>query len=365
MGRQAGPDRVLGPYKCRGGWRVVIVEGGARTFSQVKGSETEAVSLKEEIERGFKRRDLETLRTAVEAFKEHMKAKGDKPSSIYNLERRFDLLFGNTLDGPAKISEAQAAKLVKDMDSKLTPAAKPYATATKVHALTMARAFGDWQVQRKAWRTNPFTGLKVLGRANRGKTQLRIDEARRWLAVVEAAAAAGDEGAVPVMLCFPLGLRAGEVVARTVRDVDDGGRVIWIDQGKTINARRRLVIPERTRPHLLKVVEGRAPEELLFPGLSRYALLRHVRRFCRLAGVTKVCSHSMRGLLATLSIESGAALAAVADGLGHGSPSVTLSHYAQPGSAQAGQVARGLAVIGTVAQPLHSKGESDPSPSVN
>ena len=366
MGRQAGPDRVLGPYKCRGGWRVVIVQGGTRTFSAVKGSVEEAERLKTEIERGLQRQAAEGLREAVEAFKEYMRAKGDKEASVYNLGKRFDLLFGDALDGPARLSDAQAAQLVKAMDSKVKDNGKPYAVATKANALCMARVFGDWMVKtRKAWKTNPFAGLKVLGRPNRGKTQLRIDEARRWLAVVEAAAAAGDEGAVPAMLCFPMGMRAGEVAARTVRDVDDGGRVIWIDQGKTANARRRLVIPERTRPHLLRAAADRAPDELLFPGLSRYSLLRHVRRFCRMAGVTRVCAHSMRGLLATLAVESGAALAAVADGLGHASPAVTLAHYAAPGSAQAGQVARGMAVIGTVAQPLHSTEGQDPPPSVN
>lgn len=365
MGRQAGPDRVLGPYQCRGGWRIVIVRAGTKTFSEVIGSEAEALEHKRETEQSIQRENSEALRVAVDAFKVYMKEKGDKPSSIYNLERRFALLFGAALDGAARISEAQAAKLVKDMDGKTKENGKPYATATKVNALCMARVFGEWMVKNRRWKSNPFTGLKVLGRANRGKVQLRIDEARRWLSVVEAAAAAGDVGAVPAMLCFPLGMRAGEVVARTVRDVDDGGRVIWIDYGKTVNARRRLVVPERTRPHLLRVVEGRAPEELLFPGLSRYALLRHVRRFCRLSGVTRVCSHSMRGLLATLSIESGAALAAVADGLGHGSPSITLAHYAQPGAQQAGQVARGLAVIETVARPLHSQGGKAEPPSVN
>lgn len=36
-----------------------------------------------------------------------------------------------------------------------------------------------------------------------------------------------------------MGLRTSEVLERVVRDLDDGARYLWIDAGKTANARRR------------------------------------------------------------------------------------------------------------------------------
>ena len=49
-----------------------------------------------------------------------------------------------------------------------------------------------------------------------------------------------------------------------------------------------------------------------------------------LANVPRVCTHSLRGLWATLSIESGALSDVVASSLGHGSFEMTAKHYAQP-----------------------------------
>jgi hypothetical protein len=46
--------------------------------------------------------------------------------------------------------------------------------------------------------------------------------------------------------------------------------------------------------------------------------------------VQLVCPHSLRGLWATLGVESGAAETAVAAALGHGSFEMTAKHYAQP-----------------------------------
>ena len=62
----------------------------------------------------------------------------------------------------------------------------------------------------------------------------------------------------------------------------------------------------------------------------RQALHRAVQRVCKAAGVQVVCPHSLRGLWATLGVESGAAETAVAAALGHGSFEMTAKHYAQP-----------------------------------
>ena len=51
---------------------------------------------------------------------------------------------------------------------------------------------------------------------------------------------------------------------------------------------------------------------------------------CDLAGVPRVCPHSLRGLHSTLALEAGATSGAVAAALGHGSFAVTARHYADP-----------------------------------
>jgi integrase len=137
-----------------------------------------------------------------------------------------------------------------------------------------------------------------------------------------------------------------------VRDVDGGGSVLWIDQGKSKNARRHLTIKAQPlRERLAKLVAGRAPEEPVFsvhksgrpatPKTFRNA----VHRVCIAAEVPRVCPHSLRGLWATLSIESGAAEGAVAAALGHGSFEMTAKHYAQPEALVSARSARVLDLL--------------------
>jgi hypothetical protein len=70
-----------------------------------------------------------------------------------------------------------------------------------------------------------------------------------------------------------------------------------------------------------------------------------VSRLCKRAGVPHVCSHSLRGLHATLAVQSGAAAHEVASSLGHGSFEVTQRHYAQASSVANAATARVLSVL--------------------
>ena len=56
---------------------------------------------------------------------------------------------------------------------------------------------------------------------------------------------------------FLLGLRASEVTDRVVRDLDDNGRLLWIEFGKTKRSRRTLEIPALLRPYLLSLAKDR------------------------------------------------------------------------------------------------------------
>ena len=61
-----------------------------------------------------------------------------------------------------------------------------------------------------------------------------------------------DDGAILALAYLLLGARAGEVVLRQVRDVDDGGRPLWIPDSKTEAGRRHLEVPDVLVPHLIR-----------------------------------------------------------------------------------------------------------------
>ena len=56
--------------------------------------------------------------------------------------------------------------------------------------------------------------------------------------------------ALAAVMALTMGLRANELLNRKVRDLDDDCGILWIDQGKTCNARRHLRVPEFVRHHL-------------------------------------------------------------------------------------------------------------------
>jgi integrase len=204
-------------------------------------------------------------------------------------------------------------------------------------------------------RDHPVANFEPIGQRNRGKKQLRIDEARKLVDVCIRQANEGDEAAVGALTAFLLGLRASEVTDRVVRDLDDNGRLLWIEFGKTKRSRRTLEVPALLRPYLLSLAKDRpADAQLISRTISprtgkkrdRHWLLRHVERLCAEADVPVVCTQSLRGLHASVATDAGATSHVVASALGHSSPAVTHAHYIDGATARRARTRR---VLGKVA----------------
>ena len=243
----------------------------------------------------------------------------------------------------------------RDCEQLYTALTKTCAVDTHRNALVAAKTFGGWCVKQDWIATSPIANVEPIGQRNRGKKQLRIDEARKLVDVCIREANEGDEAAVGTLTAFLLGLRASEVTVRVVRDLDDNGRLLWIEFGKTKRSRRALEVPALLRPYLLALAKDRpADAQLISRTLSlrtgkkrdRYWLLRHVERLCGDAGVPIVCTQSLRGLHASVATDAGATSHVVASALGHSSPAVTHAHYIDSATARRARTRR---VVGTVA----------------
>ena len=358
--RRKNGERVHGPYKHRNRWRVILAGPGDRQ---------EAVSFDTEAEaRRFKAKTLKelagrTVSEAVQAYLASLRERGLRASTVVraesHLRRFFDL---DEIEGDERVKFARAGGLLEDLRSK--QCGERYAALrvqvtvdTHRNALAAARAFGAWCVEEKWLRENPAASVKPIGQRNRGKPQLRIDEARKLVDLCLRKADLGHEGAIAVLTALFLGLRASEVTDRVVRDLDDGGRLLWIPVGKTRRSRRTLEVPELLRPYLQRLATKRGPEEQLITRTTtkngrrrdRYWLLRVLQGLCKEAGVPAVCTHSLRGLHATLATEAGATPHLVASALGHSSPQVTAMHYTDPTTADR---ARTRKVLGRLAEPV-------------
>jgi integrase len=340
----------------RGMWRcrLTIRATGARRWGPVGRTAADAQRLAEIMAAEVAAGAL-TIGEAIEKYLEHEALEGNRASSLAATRAALERFFPEQTALLAKLTKARAEKLyeqLRTLPSERTGA--PLAVDSHRNYLAQAKTFCAWCVERGWLRANPLAEVRGVGRRRHGKPQLRIDEARKLRAHALQLAREGDDAGVAVLLALVCGLRASEIVTRTVRDLDDGGRVLWIDetldpessastfQPKTRAGRRPLELPEELQPLLLRRTRDKLPGALLLPAKHGGPHWRDwpaecTRALCKAVGVPVICAHALRGTAATLAVQAGALPHLVAAALGHESTTTTLQSYAMPGSAEAGQ----------------------------
>jgi integrase len=215
------------------------------------------------------------------------------------------------------------------------------AVATHRNVLKEAKRWAAWATEAGYLVKDPMREVKPVGKIAKGKPTLTRDEATRWLnvALSEAERRSNPRGPVAAVLTLLLAMRTSEVNKRVARDLDGGGRILWIHRAKTPSGNRLLSIPEVLRPHLLRLAAGKGPEDPLFGFGRPDSINRWVHRICELSGVPHRCAHSMRSLHSTLSQVNGVTIDLVAKALGQGDKGVTWQHYTDRGAVEAARVA--------------------------
>lgn len=327
-------ERVHGPYRRGNKWRIIVVTSPDDRCVESFESEREATARIASFERDIAARTIGASVEAYLAAQERRVTEGEiRPSTIerdrYHLRSMLKL---------SENSDLELRRLTPTFGERLYEA-RTGAVDTHRNGLNVVRAFGAWCVKQGWLRANPFESVKGRGRRKRGKPQLRIEEARVFQATC-LSLAPRDDGAVLGLTYLLLGARAGEVVLRQVRDVDDGGRLFWIPDSKTEAGRRQLAVPAQLVPHLARLTRERRPTAPLFAhaatrGRAQDWAREQITRLCKLAGVPRVTPQGLRGTLATMGREVGNTSQQVADMLGHASPVITERAYIDGGRAEA------------------------------
>ena len=353
--RRKSPPRVVGSYLERDKWRIVVVENNERK-SFFFLTEQEALKHKAGFTKEVAPPPSRSLSDVLAEWSAHRLRTGScKPQTAVGQSARMRLMLGPYLERDvAALTPRAAAALYQAQTERLSATTgKPLSVATHQVDRLIAQELYGFAEQRGYVGGNPFRDVKPIGKPRAGKLQLRIDEARRFTAT--AIQLFEDEHkplAIGALVALTMGLRSSEVLQRVVRDLDDGARYLWIDQGKTANARRHLEIPAPLQPYLVRLAGAKRPDEFLFGvGVRSRRPFQHqrlhemVHSICRRAGVPSVCTHSLRGLWATLAVGSGVASHAVAESLGHHSFAMTRKHYAQPAAITNAGTARVVAAL--------------------
>jgi integrase len=321
-------ERIYGPSADRDKWRVTIRRGIGKSSTRrsfIFALRADAAKFAAEARRQAGAKGCEV---ALAEYLDHLRAAGVRPSSVATTRMRLERFLDDvaTVALPA-ITVARAGELYAAYT-------EGRAAATHHGALKQVKAFFEWARKRKYVVQNPFADVEAVGRKNRRKVQLRIDETTRLYAWAVEHAIERDE-ALAVLLGLVMGIRASEIVNIAARDIDDGGRVLWIAQSKTDAGVRALQVP----PELAAPLAVRAQRGRVLP-YTRWWVRDAVRRACFEVGVPVVCAHALRGSNATIALEAGAAPMVVARSLGHADGGRTARDaYALPGSGSSAHVA--------------------------
>jgi integrase len=282
-----------------------------------------------------------TVGDAVDAYETYQRVdKGNKERSVTTTRVRLTGFFTEPALELAKLTPARVASYYKTQ-------VEAVAVDTHRGTLSEARTFLGWCVKREWLHENPLAKVEGVGRRKTGKAQLTIDEARKFTAKALAMASRrkGDLGALAATLPLLTGMRASEITNIRRRDLDDGGTILWVQEGKTEAARRRFVVPEVICPLLLKAVKRLQPNDLLFGKHWRDWPRENVQRICKLAKIPSVTAHGLRGTHATLAEGAGATGELVARALGHEHVSTTHKHYTKAAVVDLATQNRALKVI--------------------
>jgi integrase len=249
------------------------------------------------------------------------------------------------------LSPAQAASLY-EAETQRQGRFGIVSAATHQALLRNTKEFFRWLSKQGLCAANPFEAVEPLGRVNAGKVQPLRSEVQKLDVTLFKAAAAGDEGALALLVQLYVGLRSAEVLRLVVDVIEPEGRYLTVVRGKTKNSRRRLEVCDDVARLLWAHAKARPPEQRVFAANLRTQpgtdwLYKRLKRFCREAGIREVCPHSLRGLHSTLALAAGATTHAVAANLGHGSFSVTQRHYADPSTVENARLRQVVATLRT------------------
>jgi len=300
-----------------------------------------------------------TVEEAMKAYEVYLRDdKQNKPGSIEDTMWRLRTFFVEVSDDGSTVLRSPGDILLSAISSERAPAfydslrsrrsvrtKRLLSVDSHRNILAESKTFLRWCVARKWIARNPLESVEGIGKRRRGKAQLRIDEARRWLAKALEIAEEGDGGAVAAIVSLVMGMRASEIVSRVVRDLDDNGTLLWIPDSKTEAGKRTLRVPDILQPLLQALAQGKGAEALLFGYHDRDWVRDWVKRICGLSKVPKVTAHGMRGLHGTLAIGSGATGQMVAAALGHDSETTTFGNYVDPTTAGEARQKRALTVL--------------------
>lgn len=237
------------------------------------------------------------------------------------------------------LTTSKEARQPRTTDKTRNAERQPLSARRAVQAHGIVKQILAYAVRTKRLAVNPADGIE------RPRVVYRRETALSHAQVAALVEAAGDAG--PIIQTFAYtGLRFGELAALRVGDVDLSRRRILVsravaqvtgvglveDTTKTHQVRSVPILTSALADTLKAAVEGRRPEEHLFPapngGPMRNSFFRwRFDRACQAAELTGVSPKTLRHSAGSLALATGASLPTASKLLGHAKVSTTADVY--------------------------------------
>lgn len=345
MRRTDNEPRIYGPYKHGDVYRLhyVTIIGGKRK-TEYTTHQTRAAA---DLELAGARDEAQgvTVRMAVDQFLAWKTSKGAVSNTIDNYEYRLSALLG------LEINASRPIRWIAARGAELYAASIPARRSdTHINGLSVGRMFGKFCVKQKLLKRNPFSDVESVGKRMPGayKSRLTINESRQLEAFCFKYSHNPD--CVLTYAYLMLGKRASEIVAATVRDLDDDGWRLRIVKAKTLASIKSIPLMPQLRDMLLDLAKDRAPDAHLFMNqsgapMSRFVARDRVRAILLAARVPVLPPQALRRTFVDVAALQGRALKSIAEMAGQTSEAVTQRSYAAPDQIEAQAVERNFQII--------------------
>ncbi|CAH0274625.1 Putative prophage phiRv2 integrase [Arthrobacter sp. Bi83] len=226
-------------------------------------------------------------------------------------------------------------------DPGATPARKPKGATLVIRAYGVLASILDDAVSDRRTLSNPARGVSLPRKVKKPHVYLTHEQ-------VHALAAASKYPGLVLVLAY-CGIRWGEATALRVKHLDMLRRRLMIEEnavqvgsvielGTPKNHKKRTVpFPRFLGEHLARQCEGKARDDLVFPGENGHHLrLARVHEdnmswfgsAVKRTGIPRITPHDLRHSAASFAVSAGANVKVVQKMLGHSSAAMTLDTYA-------------------------------------
>ena len=203
MAQRSRGERVLGPYPIGRQWRVVVVGAGGERDSRFYPTKEKAEEIIRSVRKEFAKQGRKTMQEALDAYEEYLSTdKQNKAVSVANTMYRLETFFSDKDMMLGDLTPRACESYYEELRKRNTRTKKVFSVDSHRTILAAAKTFLRWCCAKpRRWVSrSPVEEVQGFGKRKHGKPQLRIDEARKWVAKATEMAGRGESGAVAALV---------------------------------------------------------------------------------------------------------------------------------------------------------------------